>query len=93
MGTLRHRGGKWLACGHRASKWWSWDVGPGAPESTLFTTGILHLCPLWTEAEGGSRVLTSSAYVPVRVVGQPGVMAEGRPYFLGNLGIAMFMES
>lgn len=68
-------------------------MGPGAPESTLFTTGILHLCPLWTEAEGGSRVLTSSAYVPVRVVGQPGVMAEGRPYFLGNLGIAMFMES
>ena len=31
---------------------------------------------------------------PLGVVGQPGVMAEGRPsYFLGNLGIAVFMES
>lgn len=69
-------------------------MDPGAPESMFFTTGILHLCPQWAEAEGASGVLTSSAHVPLGVVGQPGVTAEGRPsYFLGNLGIAMFMES
>lgn len=70
-----------------------WTQVPRGPCSSPLAFSICVLSGL--KQRGAVGVLTSSAHVPLGVVGQlVGVTAGGRPScFLGNLGIAMFMES